>query len=71
MGQDDGHHAVLLKEVEAMQQKGEVRCRLRCQAIVLEADVLTQSLARLPAVAERRVGHNGIESGHLGRVSLA
>ena len=66
--QDDGHHAFVLQEVEAVQQEGEVGGGLGGQAVVLEAHVLAHRLGRLPAVAEGRVGDDGVELRLLGGV---
>lgn len=33
--EDDGHYSVLLEEVEAVQQEGKVRRRLRRQCVIL------------------------------------
>lgn len=59
--QDDRHHAVVFEVVQPVQQKREVGRALRRHAVVLEAHVLAHRLARLPAVAERRIGHNRVE----------
>ena len=49
VGQDDGHHAFVLQEVEAVQQKGEVGGGFRGQAVVLEAHVLAHAPRSAPS----------------------
>ena len=69
--QDDGHDAVLLQKMEAVEQEGEVRSGARREAVVLEAHVCGEVSRRVPAVAEGRVRHYGVEVRHLGRIGLA
>src|SRR3546814_4975966 len=69
--EDDGHHAVVLQIVQPMKEEGEVGGALGRHAVVLEAHVLGHGLARLPAVAEGRIGHHRVELRFLGRVGLA
>ncbi len=38
--QDDGHHAVLLQEMEAVQQEGKVGGGFGGEPVILEADIL-------------------------------
>ncbi len=69
--QDDRHHAFVFEEVEAVQQKGKVSGGLGGEAVAFEAHVVSQRIGRLPAVAKRRVGHDGVEARLFGRVLLA
>lgn len=69
--QDDGHDAVLLQKMEAVEQEGEVRSGARREAVVFEAHIGGKVSRRVPAVAEGRVRHHGVEVRHLGRVCLA
>ena len=71
MRQDDGHHAFVFQEVEAMQQEGKVGGGFRSQSIVLEANVVAHRVGRVPAVAEGRIGDDGVEAGFLRWVQLA
>lgn len=67
---DDRHHALVLEEVEAVQQEGEVGRRFGGEAVILEPDVIGRGVGRLPFEAEGRIGHNGVKGGPLGRVQF-
>src|SRR3546814_3945486 len=54
-----------------MKEEGEVGGALGRHAVVLEEHVLGHGLARLPAVAEGRIGQHRVEMRCLGRVGLA
>ena len=70
--QDDRHHAFVLQVVEARAAGRRSRRRdLGASAVVLEPHVLAHRLGRLPAVAERRVGDDGVELRLLRGVRLA
>jgi hypothetical protein len=69
-GQDDGHRAFVAQEVEAVQQEGEVGGGFGREAVALEAEVFAQGLVGLPAVAEGRIGDDGVALELLARVHL-
>ena len=71
VGQDDGHHAFVFQEVEAVQQEGEIGGGFGREAVVLEAHVVAHRVGGFPAVAEGRIGDDGVEVGLLGGVQLA
>ena len=60
--QDDGHHAFVFEEVEAVQQEGEVGGGLGGEAVAFEAHVVGQRVGGFPAVAEGRIGDDGVEA---------
>ncbi len=57
--------------MEAVQEEGEVGGGFRGQAVVFEAHVVAHRIRGVPAVAKRRIGHDGVEARLLGRVQLA
>ena len=70
VGQDDGHHAFVFEEVEAVEEEGEVGGGLGGEAVAFEAHVVGQRVGGFPAVAEGWIGNDGVEAGFLGRVRL-
>ena len=71
MRQDNGHSPFPLQVVEAVQQKGEVCGGFRSQPIIFETHIFAQRLSGIPAVAERGIGHHGIEIGLFRRIGFA
>ena len=71
MGQDDRHHAFVFKVVEAVQEEGKIGGGLGGEAVAFKAHVVGQGIGGFPAVAEGRIGHDGIETWLYGRVRLA
>ena len=71
VGQDDGHHAFVLQEVEAVEQEGEVGGGFGGEAVVLETHVVAHRVSGIPAVAERWIGDDGVEVEFLGGVQFA
>jgi hypothetical protein len=57
-----------VEEVEAVQQEGEVGGGLGGEAVALEAHVVGHALAGVPAVAEGRIGDDGVEAGLLAHI---
>jgi len=68
MGQDDSQSALAVQKVETVQQKGEIGGGLGRKPISLEAKILGQCLAWLPAVAEWRIGHHHVKLDLFGRI---
>ena len=71
VGQDDRHHAFFFEVVEAVQEEGEIGGGLGSEAVAFEAHVVGQGIGGFPAVAEGRIGHDGIKTWLLGWVRLA
>ena len=71
MRQNNGHDAVLLQVMEAVQQKGEVRRRSWRESVVFEAGIIGHVLFRGPAIAERWIGDDCVKLRHFGRIGLA
>jgi len=71
VGQDDGHHAFVFQEVKTVQQEGEIGGGFGGEAVVFETHVVAHRVGGVPAVAEGRVGDDGVEVGLLGGVEFA
>ncbi|MNR54840.1 hypothetical protein D3C85_1751060 [compost metagenome] len=71
MWQDDGHHSLVFQEMKAVQQKGKISSRFGSQPVVFEAYVVGQGVGGFPAVAEGRVGDDGVERGFFSGIQLA
>ena len=68
--QDDCHHAFVFQVVEAVEEEGEVGGGLGGEAVAFEAHVVGQRVGGFPALAEGRVGDDGVEARLLRRVRL-